>query len=314
MATLHRLWTASPPLTVAGLLLLALAPFSIAAMALDPRVIGGAPAWLKPVKFAVSTGVFCLTLAWIFRYLPEWRRLRAVTGWITAAVFVVEVAIIDLQAWRGTTSHFNVGTTLDITLFSIMGSLIFLQTVMTVVVAVALWRTRIDDRARGLAITLGLTLSIFGASTGGLMTRPTAAQLAEARAGLPMTVAGAHTVGAADGGPGLPGTGWSTDHGDLRVPHFIGLHAVQVIPLVAFLLARRRLDAARQVRLVLAATISYAALFAILLWQALRGQPLIAPDAATVIALAAWVAATLGAVVVLGRRPVMDEHHAWRAV
>ncbi len=301
VALLHRLWDASRPLTAVGLLMLDLTPLSIAMMALDPRLILGAPAWLKPVKFAISTGVFCLTLAWIFQSLPDWRRLRAVVGWVTAAVFVVEVGIIDLQAWRGTTSHFNVGTPLDASLFSIMGALIFLQSAMSVGVAVALWRTRFEDRALGWAITLGLTLSSRGASTGGLMTAPTAAQLADARAGRPMTIAGAHTVGAVDGGPGLPGTGWSTEHGDLRVPHFVGLHAVQAIPIVALLLARRRLDAAKRLRLVLAATASYAGLFGILLSQALRGQPLIAPDAVTITALAAWAAATLVTVVMLGR-------------
>ena len=183
MTTFQRLSTASRPLTAAGLALLALAPVLLAAMVLDPRLILGAPAWLKPLKFAVSTGVFCLTLAWIFHYLPGWRRLRAVVGWMTAGVFAVEVGIISLQAWRGTTSHFNIGTPLDATLFSVMGALIFLQTGMTVLVAVALWRQRFDDAALGWALRLGLVLSILGASTGGLMTAPTAAQLADARAG-----------------------------------------------------------------------------------------------------------------------------------
>lgn len=271
-----RLWDASPPLTAVGLLMLALMPVSGAAMLLDPREILGAPAWLKPAKFAVSTGIFCLTLAWIFVYLPDRRRLRAIVGWLTALVFVVEVGIIDLQAWRGTTSHFNVGTTLDGILFSVMGSLILLQTVLTVVVAVVLWRTRFDVAAFGWALRLGLTLSILGAATGGLMTRPTADQRAAARAGSRMTIAGAHTVGAPDGGAGLPGTGWSTEYGDLRVPHFIGLHAVQVIPFVALVLARRRVESIWQVRLVFAVTAGYAALFGTLLWQALSGQPLVA--------------------------------------
>jgi hypothetical protein len=233
---------------------------------------------------------------------------------MTAGVFVVEVGIISVQAWRGTTSHFNVGTPLDATLFSVMGALIVLQSGMTVLVAVAAWRQRFDDAALGWALRLGLVLSILGASTGGLMTAPTAAQLADAGAGRPMTIAGAHTVGAPDGGPGLPGTGWSTDHGDLRVPHFVGLHALQAIPLVALLLARRRIDAAKRIRIVLATAISYAALFGILLSQALRGQAVVAPDAMMAIALATWAAATIGAIVALNRRGAAGERNEWRAV
>ena len=81
-------------------------------------------------------------------------------------------------------------------------------------------------------------------------------------------------MGAPDGGPGLPGTGWSREHGDLRVPHFLGLHAMQVLPLLALALGRRRWPETTRVRLTLTAAASYALLFALLLWQALRGQPL----------------------------------------
>src|SRR5688500_1248496 len=108
-----RLWQASPPLTAVGLLMLVVAAASIVGIFVDPRTITGAPAWLKPFKFAISTAVYSLTLAWIFRWLSDWPRVRRVVGWTTAIVFVLEVAIIDLQAWRGTTSHFNAATTLD---------------------------------------------------------------------------------------------------------------------------------------------------------------------------------------------------------
>src|SRR6185503_5160886 len=144
----------------------------------------------------------------------------------------------------------------------------------------------------GRALRFGMSITIAGALTGGLMTRPTAAQLEAARAGERMTVAGAHTVGALDGGPGLIGTGWSTRHGDLRVPHFIGLHAVQALPLLVLLLTRAGVARAPRARLMLAAGPSYAALCLILLIQALRGVPVIAPDAATLAQLGAWAVAT----------------------
>lgn len=294
------LWHTDQPLTGVGLLMLAALAASAIGLWLDPRSIGGAPAWLKPAKFAASIAIYSLTLAWLFRYLGPWPALRRVTGWTTAVVFVLEVAIIDLQAWRGTASHFNVATPLDATLFSIMGAGIFLQTAISVAVAVALWRQRFADAAVGWALRLGMTLTIAGAFTGGLMVQPTTAQLAAAQAGHGMPAAGAHTVGGPDGGDGVPVTGWSVEHGDLRVPHFVGLHAVQALGLFA-LLAGSRWSAARRVRVMLAAAASYSGLFAILLWQALRGESIVRPDATTIVTLAVWAIATAGAIYAAAR-------------
>jgi hypothetical protein len=129
------------------------------------------------------------------------------------------------------------------------------------------------------------------------MTRPTSDQLATARATHVMPSAGAHTVGAADGGPGLPGTGWSREHGDLRVPHFLGLHAVQIIPLITLLVGGRVASAAPRRRAVFVVAASYAMLFVILLAQALGGESVILPGPSTLAALAAWVTATAAGLV-----------------
>src|SRR3712207_7116986 len=75
------LWRAGPPLTAVALLMTLAAVASAAGILVDPRVITGAPAWLKPFKFAVSTAVYSLTLAWVFGYLPDWPRLRRIVGW-----------------------------------------------------------------------------------------------------------------------------------------------------------------------------------------------------------------------------------------
>ncbi len=288
----QRLWQSSPELIATAALMLVALAGALVGLAIDPRLITGAPAWLKPAKFAVSISIYAVTLAWIFTLIPQWSRTRRVIGWITAITMVLEIAIIGTQAWRGTTSHFNVSTAMDAVLFSIMGLAIVVQTVSSIAVAVALWRQRFDDRSLGWALRFGMSITIAGALSGGLMTRPTTVQLEAARAGARMTVAGAHTVGAADGGPGLIGTGWSTEHGDLRVAHFIGLHAVQALLLIALFLARTPASRTQRARLMAIAGPSYAILFVILLVQALRGVPLVAPDATTLAQLAAWAVAT----------------------
>jgi hypothetical protein len=283
-----RLWQASPPLTAVGTLMLLVAVPSLVGIFADPRIITGAPAWLKPFKFAVSAAAYSLTLAWIFGWLTDWPRMRRIVGWTTAVVFVLEVAIIDAQAWRGTTSHFNASTPLDRALFIVMGSAILLQTFVSVAVAVALWRQRFAERSLGWALRMGMILTILGAMTGPLMTRPTEEQLAHARAGGGMTTVGAHTVGGRDGGPGVPVTGWSREHGDVRVPHFIGLHAIQALALVAVGLRRWRRPEATRVKAVLIAAASYASLFLLLLWEALHGRSIVAPDPAALAFLASW--------------------------
>jgi hypothetical protein len=274
---------------------------AVIGLAVDPRVVTGAPVWLKPAKFAGSIAIYAFTLAWMFTYLDRWPRARRIVEWTTAVAMVIEMAIIGGQAARGTTSHFNAATTLDLVLFTVMGATIVVQTLSTIAVAVALWRTQFADRTLGWALRLGMTITIVGAFTGGLMTSPTRQQLDAARAGQPMTVAGAHTVGAPDGGPGVPGTGWSTTHGDLRVPHFVGLHALQALPAIALIIGRRKASEAVRVRWINIAGASYATLFGILLSQALRGQSILAPDALTFTLFAGWALVTGAAATVAAR-------------
>ena len=87
-------------------------------------------------------------------------------------------------------------------------------------------------------------------------------------------------------------TRWSTAHGDLRVSHFLGLHALQLLPLAGLLLGRRRRGDGAALTIVVGA--GYLGLTAVALVEALRGRPLLAPDAVT-LALATLVLATCAA-------------------
>ena len=153
-------------------------------------------------------------------------------------------------------------------------------------------------------------IAVGGLSVGFLMLSATPEQLAAPSP----TLSGAHAVGVADGGPGLPLLGWSTTGGDLRVGHFLGMHALQALPLLAIALASplgRGLSEPTRLRVVLLAATAYAGLVLLTVWQALRGQPLVAPDVATLAALAALVAVT-GAGAVLIVRSHRAGHRAHR--
>jgi len=287
------MWSGSRWLTVAGCVMLVDIAASVAGLALDPAEIGGAPAWMKPLKFGVSTSLFCFTVAWMLSRMERTHRFGAVLGGFLAGALTMEIALIDMQAARHTASHFNYATAFDAAVFAAMGLGIVVVFLSTGLLVSASFVERFSDAGLGWAIRLGLSLALVGMGVGPLMTMPTPEQLA-AQHGKPgrMPHMGAHTVGAPDGGPGMPVTGWSADHGDLRIAHFIGLHGMQVLLLVWWL-AGRGFGWSGGTRPVVAAALSVAGIFAVVLWQALRGLPLFRPDGAVGAGYAAWAAATL---------------------
>ena len=308
-AALRRAYATNPALTLLGVLMLATLVVCLIGLLADPRVITGAPAWLKPTKFAISIALYSFTLLWILSFVEGRRFWVRMISLVSMLAILAEMIGIITQVLRGTTSHFNVGTAFDDALFSTMGLLIIVVWAMNLVAAILLLVQRLPDPAVAWSLRLALLLTLVGAALGVLMTRPTSAQLDAMRADQMVSIVGAHSVGVADGGPGLPVTGWSTTGGDLRIGHFLGLHALQLLPFIGWLLTRRRmrnLGDRRRVALVWIAALSYLGLIALVTWQALRGQPLIAPDATTLAAAGAWLGATIlaiGGVIALGRGP-----------
>ena len=264
---------------------------------LDPRILTGVPIWLKPFKFAISLSLYAVTLAWMLTLLPRRSRVAEWAATVIVAAASIEIVVIVLQAARGTTSHYNETSPLNDALWQSMGSAIMVLFAAHFVIAVVVLRRRIADRASAYAIRLGLGLALLGMLAAIPMVLPPGATFGQA-----------HTVGLPDGGPGLPLVGWSTVGGDLRIGHFVGLHGLQALPLLALLLDRffaTRLTVATRARLLLVAGPAYAILVVMLTWQALRAQPLLQPDALTLTAWTALALATAAAattVVVQGRR------------
>jgi hypothetical protein len=267
----------------------------------DHRVVTGVDVWIKPLKFAISVGVYSITLSLLIGMLGRWRRIAWVAGTIATLGLLIEMVIIVGVAATGETSHFNVSTPFHTALWGTMAFSIVVVWVMTFLVGLAFFRNRFGDAARNLAVRAGVLVAVVGMGLAFLMTSPTASQLANFKG-----IAGAHTVGIADGGPGLPLLGWSTVVGDLRIPHFVGMHALQVLPLFVLLLeviGRHWAPLASvrtRVRLVCIAIATYVATLGVLTWQALSAQSIVHPSGAILLtAVVVTIAALLAAVIVL---------------
>ena len=280
---------------------------TLAGLIFDARLLDGAALWAKPFKFSISILIYAVTLSWLLGQLPRWRRLAWWSGTVTAVFLAVEMVIIGGAAASGNTSHFNVSTPLAAGLWSVMAISIVIVWLAALLVALLLFRTPLGDPARTLAIRAGLVVALIGMALAFLMTGPTADQLKSFQG-----IVGAHTVGLPDGGPGLPLLGWSTEAGDLRVPHFVGMHALQLIPLAALLLelGARRIplfrSATTRLGLIWILVAPICGALAILTVQALAGQSVVRPDGAVTMWSVTLLGAGLAVAVVLSRarRPV----------
>ncbi|WP_155981775.1 hypothetical protein [Nocardia sp. BMG111209] len=286
-------WRGHTPLMWLAAAMAALVAVSLIGTVTDHRTLTGLPIWDKSVKFALSVAIYAVTWAWLLAGTRRRHRLAWWAATVAAAGLAIEMVIIVGQIVRGTTSHFNGTTAFDGIMFDVMGASIVVVWLATLVASIAVAADPAADRARAAAVRWGTTLSLIGMALAFLMFLPARG------VPRPPSISGAHTVGAPDGGPGLPFLGWSTAHGDLRIPHFVGIHALQAIPLIlaaAELLAARipALRAATvRIRLVTVAGAGYAVMLALLTWQALRGQPIVRPDGWT------WSAAAVILVLVV---------------
>jgi hypothetical protein len=260
---LHELRRRDPLLPMVGLAMLAGLAIAAALALIDSRLILGINPWIKPMKFLSSIAIFLGTMAW---FMPEAglrhpRRLRIVR-WTMVLTMIGEVVLISVQSARGTTSHFNIATVIDAVIFQAMGLMIVANTVAVATFLFSLRPEVSPSRAGYLSgMRLGLAVFVIGSLEGFVMTTNMA-----------------HTIPGPDGGPGLPFVNWSTTGGDLRIAHFLGLHALQALPFMGYLLDRTWSTASPAARagVVVIGAVAWAGLAGVMLWLAVTGRPLVA--------------------------------------
>src|ERR1700740_286917 len=135
---LRSAFAANPALTILAATTLITFVATLLGVFVDPRVITGAPAWLKPAKFAISVSIYCFTFVWMLGFVENRPRLVRLVANVTAGSLIVEMVVILTQAARGTTSHFNQTTPLNTALWFTMGAFIALVWMMNLLLAIML--------------------------------------------------------------------------------------------------------------------------------------------------------------------------------
>jgi len=237
----------------------------------NARELGGVSVWEKPLKFFISSAIFSFTFSWLSSFITKGSRRVKLAGLLIAVSLAVELVLITVMAALGTTSHFNVSTPTAIVIWSLMATFISLVLFATLFLSITILLQKQQEFNLKLTLVLGSLNTAVGMGLAFLMTRPTATQLANYQG-----IAGAHSVGVSDGGPGLPFLGWSTVAGDLRVGHFFGLHSIQV---AAILLAVTLvLPMALRVPLLIVGNFTWLGFVGLVTWQSLRAEPFSSPS------------------------------------
>jgi hypothetical protein len=240
-----------------GLLHCGLGILALLGILIDTREVGGLNPWIKPLKFDLSIAIFLWTMAWILAKLPTDFARRIGRG--MAAAMLLETILLNMQAFRGVKSHFNNASVFDASVYTAMGIVILYNFSLVLRVTLRFFRGTFSlPKPTLLGIQLGLLSLVFGNLFG-----------------IYMSAQPGHSVGAPDGGPGIPFLNWSRTSGDLRVAHFAALHGIQILLLAGAFFSRPEMKLTERSRLLYLNLVFavYLTLCVALFVQALLGIP-----------------------------------------
>ena len=215
------------------------------------KQLAGVNVWFKPFKFAASSVLYLAAMIWYCAYIPHYN--ATVFTWANIIFFVFENGYIGIQAARGQASHFNLSNRFYATLYSFMALAATGITIGAVYILVKYFQSDFPELSTAYLWSIRFALMIFvvfafqGFVMGGRLT---------------------HTVGGENDVRTLPIVKWNITKGDLRVAHFIGMHALQVLPLLAYYVIPNLIG-------IVIISLAYFLLAIFVLVQALNGKPFI---------------------------------------
>jgi hypothetical protein len=204
----------------------------------------------KAGTFGLSFGLTLLTVVWVTSWVRIQARARGRLLVVFAIACTIETALVTLQAWRGVPSHFNIETPFDSLVARTLaaGGLTLIAVILTFLVAAFRDNPGVPPSLM-IAIRSGfLTLSV-SLMVGALMI---------AR-GMRLVLAGDASRAYATGGTFKP-------------THAVTMHAILVLPVLAWLISFANWTETRRTRVVTLGTASYLVVAAVVSIQNTLGR------------------------------------------
>jgi hypothetical protein len=189
----------------------------------------------KAGTFGLSFGLTLISIVWVASFLQLGDRTRSVLLGAFTVTCVVETALVSLQAWRGVPSHFNVETTFDAAVARMLaaGGVVLVATIVILTVAAFRANPAVPVSLR-TAIQIGFVALCGAVGVGALMIAK----------GMRLVFAGDPQSAYATGGMFKP-------------THAVTMHAILVLPMLAWLLSFANWSEQRRLGVVLLAAGGY---------------------------------------------------------
>jgi hypothetical protein len=249
-----QLWkerqSSQTPMYVTGFILVCSGLFHVLVFLASGGSWEGPISWRKPILFGITGGLTTISVAWVMGSLSQ-RKSLYIMGWIFAVSMFVEVSLITMQKWRGVASHFNAATAFDRTVFNLMGTLIMIVAIIILIVTVRSFKVLNAIPEMKLAIRAGLLFLNLTNVLGIILI---------AYGNYIMRVSPGHA-------PNIFGQA-----GMMKVPHGLAIHAIQVLPILAWLLNFSQREIEFKLRTMKTAIAGYAGLQFFTLFQTFTGR------------------------------------------
>jgi hypothetical protein len=267
------------PLIAGGIILLASGVLHLGIYLCLQGPWEGPVSWRKPILFGISAGLTSISMGWVWSNLSKYRS-DSFFSWATALALVVEVGLIDLQQWRGVPSHFNRTTTLDSNIYNVMGILILGVTGVILMLTVRSFTNEVTQPTpMVIAMQSGLVYLAISCILGVLINISGDLRVQE---GL---------LPARYGQAGVP-----------KFPHGVVIHALQWLPVIAWLTAKAKFGmfVQRQMSIVASAATGLLLIYASIVTLLGRARFDAPVPLAIVFYIAVLLFVSLGAVIIVG--------------